>query len=122
MAPAAHAQSVATVLGTVTDATGAAVPGASITLVDTRTNTPYYAKTSSDGAYRIPDVAPGPGYSLSVKKDGFQVFVVNSLYLPVATATTQDIKLGRLGHGQFEGRDHGRRFDLPRHDRHRDRQ
>jgi Carboxypeptidase regulatory-like domain/TonB dependent receptor len=93
MAPAAHAQSVATVLGTVTDATGAAVPGASITLVDTRTNTPYYAKTSSDGAYRIPDVAPGPGYSLSVKKDGFQVFVVNSLYLPVATATTQDIKL-----------------------------
>jgi hypothetical protein len=92
-APAAHAQSVATVLGTVTDSTGAAVPGASITLLDTRTNTPYFAKTSGEGAYRIADVAPGPGYSLTVKKDGFQIFVVNSLYLPVATATTQDVKL-----------------------------
>jgi Carboxypeptidase regulatory-like domain len=89
----AHAQSVATVLGTVTDSTGAGVPGASITLLDTRTNTSYFAKTSGEGAYRIPDVAPGPGYSLTVKKDGFEVSVINSLYLPVATATTQDVKL-----------------------------
>ena len=91
--PVARAQSVATVLGTVTDTTGAAIPGASITLLDTRTNTSYFAKTSGEGAYRIADVAPGPGYSLTVRKDGFQVFVVNNLYLPVATATTQDIKL-----------------------------
>ncbi len=88
-----NAQSVASVTGTVTDSTGATIPGATITLVDTRTNNSYFGKTSGDGTYRISDVPPGPGYSLTVKKDGFQVFVVNALYLPVATATTQDIKL-----------------------------
>ncbi len=87
------AQSVASVTGTVTDNSGAAVPGASIVLIDTRTNNSYFGKTASDGSYRIADLPPGPGYSLTVKKDGFQVFAVNGLYLPVATATTQDVKL-----------------------------
>ena len=90
----AMAQSVASVTGVVTDTSGAAVPGASIKLVDTRTGTAYYAKTAGDGSYRIVDVPPGPGYSLTVKKDGFETFVVSSLYLPVATPTTQDVKLG----------------------------
>jgi hypothetical protein len=89
----AKAQTVASVTGTVTDSTGAAVPGAALKLVDTRTNTTYFGKTAGDGTYRITDVPPGPGYSLSVTKDGFQVFVVNALYLPVATATTQDVVL-----------------------------
>jgi len=89
----ANAQSVASITGTVTDNSGAAVPGASVALVDTRTNSSYFGKTASDGTYRISEVPPGPGYSLTVKKDGFQVFAVNGLYLPVATATTQDVKL-----------------------------
>ena len=89
----AMAQSVASVTGVVTDTSGAAVPGASIKLVDTRTGTTYYAKTAGDGSYRIVDVPPGPGYSLTVKKDGFETFVVGSLYLPVAIATTQDVRL-----------------------------
>jgi hypothetical protein len=93
-----NAQSIASVTGTVTDSSGAAVPGASIILVDTRTNNSYFGKTAGDGSYRIPEVPPGPGYSLTVKKDGFQVSVINGLYLPVATATTQDVKfeLGTL--------------------------
>jgi carboxypeptidase family protein len=92
-ATATKAQNVAGVTGTVTDTTGAAVPGASITLLDTRTNNSYFGKTAGDGSYRINDVPPGPGYSLTVTKDGFQVFVINSLYLPVAAFTTQDVKL-----------------------------
>jgi Carboxypeptidase regulatory-like domain/TonB dependent receptor len=89
----AKAQSVGSVTGTVTDSSGAAVPGASITLQDTRNGTSYSAKTAGDGTYRIEDLPPGPGYTLTVKKDGFQTFVLNSLYLPVATATTQDVRL-----------------------------
>ncbi|MGO9588884.1 MAG: TonB-dependent receptor domain-containing protein [Candidatus Acidiferrales bacterium] len=89
-----QAQSVASVTGTVTDNTGATVPGASVQLQDTRTGNSYFAKTASDGTYRIVDVPPGPGYSLTVKKDGFQTFVLGNLYLPVATATTEDVKLG----------------------------
>jgi hypothetical protein len=89
----ATAQSVASVTGTVTDTTGATVPGASVTLLDTRTNTSYFAKTASDGSYRIENVPPGPGYSLTIKKDGFQILVLNNLSLPIATVTTQDAKL-----------------------------
>jgi Carboxypeptidase regulatory-like domain len=89
----AKAQSVASITGVVTDASGASVPGASIKLVDTRTGQAYFAKTAGDGSYRIVDVPPGPDYSLTVKKDGFQTSLVGGLYLPVATPTTQDIKL-----------------------------
>lgn len=87
------AQSVASVTGTVTDTSGAAIADADVTLLNIRTNASYAAKTGGNGAYRIADLPPGPGYSLTVKKDGFEVFVVNNLYLPVATATTEDVKL-----------------------------
>ena len=90
----AQAQSTASLTGTVTDNQGAAVPDADVKLTDTRTATDHTTKTGADGTYRFVDVAPGPGWALTVSKQGFQVFVVNHLYLPVATATTQDIKLG----------------------------
>ena len=88
-----QAQSTASLTGTVTDTTGAAVAGADVKLTDTRTATEHDAKTGGDGTYRFVDLPPGPGYALTVSKEGFQVFVINSVYLPVATATTQDIKL-----------------------------
>ena len=90
---ATKAQSVASLTGTVTDNAGATVPGASVKLVDTRTGTSYFAKTAGDGSYRLVDLPPGPGYSLTITKEGFQTFVLNNLYLPVATPTTQDVKL-----------------------------
>jgi hypothetical protein len=91
-----NAQNFASVTGTVTDTSGAAVADASVTLLNTGTNASYAAKTGENGAYRIADIPPGPGYALTVRKDGFEIFVVNNLYLPVATATTQDVQL-KLG-------------------------
>lgn len=93
-----RAQNVASINGVVTDTSGAAVPGASVKLTDTRTGTSYFAKTAGDGGYRIADVPPGPGYSLTIRKDGFQILMIGNLYLPVATATTQDaqMQLGSL--------------------------
>ncbi len=87
------AQNVASITGIVTDSSGAVVPGASITIVNTKTNSSYFGKTAGDGSYRIVDVPPGPSYSLTVKKDGFVAFTLSNLYLPVGVATTQDIKL-----------------------------
>jgi hypothetical protein len=87
------AQGTASVTGTVTDASGAAVPGASIKLTNTREGTTFFAKTASDGSYRIVDVPPGPDYALTVTKDSFQTFVLNGVYLPVATPTTEDVQL-----------------------------
>ncbi len=93
-----RAQNVASINGVVTDSSGAAVPGASIKLTDTRTGTSYYAKTAGDGGYRIVEVPPGPGYSLTIRKDGFQTLVIGNVYLPVATSTTQNaqMQLGSL--------------------------
>ena len=87
------AQGAASLTGTVTDASGAGVPGASVKLTSTREGTTYFAKTASDGGYRIVDVPPGPDYALTITKDSFQTFVLNGLYLPVATATTKDVQL-----------------------------
>jgi hypothetical protein len=89
----ANAQSTASVTGILTDQTGALVPGASIKVSDTRTGTSYFGKTAGDGHYRISGLPPGPGYAITVTKDGFQTFVINNLYLPVGTTTTQDVKL-----------------------------
>src|SRR5579863_8621955 len=78
----ARAQSTSTLTGIVTDQSGALVPGASIKVIDTRTGTPYFGKTAGDGSYRIDSLPPGPGYALTVTKDGFQTFILNNLYLP----------------------------------------
>src|SRR6185437_11917908 len=87
------AQNVASITGIVTDTSGAVVPGASITVVNTKTNASYFGKTAGDGSYRIVDVPPGPDYTLTVKKDGFVAFTISNLYLPVGVPTTQDVKL-----------------------------
>jgi len=89
----AQVSGAASITGVVTDQSGSVLPGASIKLVDTRTNAEYFAKTSGDGTYRIAGLPPGPGYSVTVKKDGFQTFSISNLYLPVAVTTTQDIRL-----------------------------
>lgn len=88
-----QAQGSASLNGTITDQSGGSVAGASLKLVDTRTGTTYTAQTGKDGGYKFVDVPPGPGYALTVTKEGFQTFVLNGLYLPVATATTKDVQL-----------------------------
>ena len=89
----ANAQGLASLNGTVTDASGAVVPGASVKLTNTHTNATFTAQAANDGGYRFVDVPPGPDYSLTVTKDGFQTFVLSGIYLPVATATTKDAQL-----------------------------
>src|ERR1700722_4099172 len=55
-----QAQATGTSLnGTVTDTSGGIVAGASLKLIDTRTNNSYSAQTTSTGGYRFVDVAPG---------------------------------------------------------------
>ena len=73
--PVAHAQSAGTasVQGTVTDPTGAAVPNASITLTNVDTNVARTTVTDSSGLYSLPNVAVGP-YSLTVTASGFSGF------------------------------------------------
>lgn len=76
----------ATVVGSVTDGTGAVVPGATVTATETSTSTTLAAKTGSDGNYTISN-APAGTYTVKITKDGFKTFVANSVVLPINATT-----------------------------------
>ena len=90
-------QDVASLTGVVVDKTGAVLSDASVTLVDTKTNSTYQTKTNSTGAYTFPKVLPGPGYKLTFTKSGFATLTVSDIYLAVGAAHTQNaqMKLGQ---------------------------
>jgi len=90
------AQNVASMTGVVTDSSGAIVPGADVTLVNTTTGTTYHATTNSSGSYTITNVTPGPGYKATFSLKGFEPLVVSDIYLTVATTRTQNAAL-RVG-------------------------
>ncbi len=80
-------------VGTVTDASGAAVPGATVELANPATGKSYKTVTGQNGGYAFPNVSPGPGYKETITRDGFQTTVLTGLYLNVATTRTQDVKM-----------------------------
>jgi hypothetical protein len=88
-----NAQDAASLTGTVTDASSAVVPGASIVLANKSTNLSYKAVSSASGSYSISNIAPGPGYTETVSRDGFQTSVLTGLYLNVGVTRSQDVKL-----------------------------
>jgi len=61
----------ATISGTVTDVTGAVVPGASITVTETQSGTINRTTSDNTGQYVVPFLPPG-NYSISVTKKGFE--------------------------------------------------
>jgi len=61
----------ATITGTVTDSTGAAVAGVQVTVKDLGTSALSTAESNEDGLYTVPNLFPGK-YSLEFKKDGFK--------------------------------------------------
>lgn len=88
-----RAQEVASLTGAVTDNSGAVISGATAQLIDTRTNTRYEATTNSVGVYRFPKVLPGPGYRLTISKQGFETVTVENIYLGVSSTHTQNVRL-----------------------------
>ena len=68
---AAHAQYRGALQGTVTDAQGAVVSGAKVTLIDKETNRTLDATTNDSGYYSFNGLAPRP-YKMEVVKEGFK--------------------------------------------------
>jgi Carboxypeptidase regulatory-like domain len=60
-----------TISGTVTDSTGASIPNAQVTAIDTATNVPTVRTSSSSGLFTIAPLPPGE-YSLQVTANGFE--------------------------------------------------
>src|SRR4051794_36244357 len=64
----------ATISGSVTDATGAAIAGAKITVTETQTNTKTETVTDGSGHYNVPFLLPGK-YDVSARLEGYKEFV-----------------------------------------------
>ena len=79
----AMAQTFGEVTGTVTDSSGAAVAGTSVTLLNAATNQTRKVDTNEAGNYTIPFVPPGL-YEVRVQKGGFKSSLRNDVRVQVA--------------------------------------
>src|ERR1700742_5072845 len=86
------AQTTAKILGTVTDQSGAAVVGATVTIKNTSLGIERNAQTSDTGSYEVPALPPGT-YSVQVKKDGFESQIAKDLALEINNNVVQNFGL-----------------------------
>lgn len=77
-----QAGATGTILGTVTDSTGAIVPNVVVTVTNTGTNVPFRTTTSSSGDFQAPALEPGT-YKVSAESKGFQKSVTTPFTLTV---------------------------------------
>jgi Carboxypeptidase regulatory-like domain len=73
-----------TLTGTVTDATGATVPNAKVTITQLSTGVQRSTTTSADGLYNFPYLAPGD-YRVDVGAAGFKSFSQSDMTISVST-------------------------------------
>jgi hypothetical protein len=89
LAPA-RAQSVyGSIFGTVTDKSGAAVPGATITVTDEAKGTVFNVTSNASGDYNVPHLIPDV-YDLKVEAKGFKNFETKGIQVQADTAPRID--------------------------------
>src|SRR5947207_2678167 len=90
----ARAQSsyTAAVRGVVTDASGGAIPGATVTVTESDRNVPHTVTTDSEGRYVVTALPPGQ-YRLAVELSGFKTYTRTSIPLAVQQQATFDVSL-----------------------------
>ena len=81
-----------TILGTVTDPSGAVVAGAKVTVKNTGTGLERSTQTSADGSYSLPELPIGT-YTVTVTQSGFQTFVATGVTVDVASERRVDAAL-----------------------------
>src|SRR3984885_11619493 len=82
---AAYSQAVnGTLLGTVTDSSGAVIANATVTATETNTNVSHSGRTNESGNFSFADVPPG-NYSVTVEMAGFKKEVQRGIALSVNT-------------------------------------
>jgi len=86
------AQQNSEIVGTVTDQTGAAVPGATLVLTQTETGFVYNSTSNSTGGYSFPGLNVGT-YTLKATAKGFEGYTASGLTLNVSQTLAQEVKL-----------------------------
>jgi hypothetical protein len=93
LAPAAFCQlTTADILGTITDATGAVVPNATVTLTDLGTNEKRTVQTNTSGDYSF-TLLPVGHYSIDVKATGFKESITKDLAVEAGDRARSDAHL-----------------------------
>ena len=93
LAAGAYGQAVnGTLLGTVTDSTGALVASAKVTVTEANTAISHTGQTNESGNYIFPDLPPGQ-YDVTAELAGFRTEVRRGVALLVNTSTRVDIQL-----------------------------
>src|SRR5580698_7355040 len=72
----------ATILGTVTDSTGAAIPDAMVQVKNVGTGQTQSIQSDAQGRFRVPDLTVG-GYEVQATKNGFSKSVHKGITLTV---------------------------------------
>ena len=82
----------ATLVGTVTDATGAAIAGAAVVVTNTDTAFVSRSLTNEEGGYYVPFLAAGP-YQLNIEGAGFKTYVRSGITLHAGETPRVDVQL-----------------------------
>ena len=89
----AHAQATrGTLLGTITDQSGAALPGVTVTATETRTNVSHNTVTNATGNYTFPNIPDGI-YNVKAELQGFKTVVREAVRLTVNSSIRIDLAL-----------------------------
>jgi len=93
IAPSASAQTFrGTILGTVTDTSGAAILNAKVTIHNIDTGVDRSTESNTDGSYLVPELPVGT-YTVTVELNGFQKSVTTGVRVDVATERRVDVTL-----------------------------
>src|SRR5258708_14760937 len=92
-ASSAFSQAVnATLLGSVTDASGLVVPNAKVTITEVNTGVSRTAQTNESGNYTFPDIPPG-NYTVALAVTGFKRERRAGVVVEGNTSTPVDMQL-----------------------------
>jgi hypothetical protein len=92
LAPNARAQYRTSIQGTLTDPSGAVIPGATLTLKDLATGETVVRTSGGEGIFNF-DALPADHFTLTVERDGFQKKVLNNLQLIPEQPNSLNIQL-----------------------------
>jgi len=92
LAGSARAGVTGSIAGTVTDSSGAVVPGATVVALNVETNLRWTTTTDTQGFYSLRDLPVGT-YDLDVSREGFRHYLQTGLILNVDSALTVDVPM-----------------------------
>jgi hypothetical protein len=92
-APTSRAQSTGgDIVGTVSDKSGAAIPGADVSVKNTETGVITNIKASGDGDFHVPNLLPGK-YDITASANGFSSFTLTGFEVKLNNTATAKISL-----------------------------